>query len=157
MQLLGYLFVGHFLIVAHLDDLTVAGRQLLHHLPDDHDSLLANEGLLGVVVVGGQGVFVGLVVAGDRHGVERHGLEVLPAEEVEPAVAGYGEEPGGEAVVGGEGVELAEGFAEGFDGEVVGIGGVVGHAEQHEVDGFAIIAHQVGIGALVAFFAGGKD
>ena len=53
-------------------------------------------------------------------------------------------------------MELAEGFAEGLDGEVVGIGGVVGHAQEHEVDRLAIEAHEVGIGTLVALLAGGQ-
>ena len=56
--------------------------------------------------------------------------------------------------MGGVGGEGAEGFAEGFDGEVVGIDGAVGHAEEHEVDGLTVVAHEVGVGALVAFVAG---
>ena len=82
---------------------------------------------------------------------------MLAADEVDAVVAGDGEEPGGEGVLGCVGGELAEGFAEGFDGEVVGVDRAMGHAEEHEVDGFAIVAHKVGVGTLVALVAGGHN
>ena len=82
---------------------------------------------------------------------------MLTADEVDAVVAGNGEEPGGEGVLGGVGGELAEGFSEGLDGEVVGIDGAVRHAEEHKVDRLAVVAHKVGIGPLVASVAGGED
>ena len=82
---------------------------------------------------------------------------MLLAEEVETTIAGNGEQPSGKAILGREGIELAEGLSESLYGQVVGFGGIMGHAEQHQIDGLAVETHQIGISFLVAFFTGGKD
>ena len=51
-------------------------------------------------------------------------------------------------------VQRAEGFAEGFDGEVVGFHWVVGHFQEHEIQGLTINLKKVGVCFFVAFFAG---
>ena len=51
--------------------------------------------------------------------------------------------------------EVLEGFAKGFDGEVVGILRIVGHLQHHEIKRIAVITHQFRIGILLVPFQGG--
>ena len=72
---------------------------------------------------------------------------------VDAVVGGNGEQPSAESVCRSVEVKRAESFSKGFYGKVVGFYSVVGHFQEHEIEGFPVHTHQIGVGTLVAMFA----
>ncbi len=157
IEFLGYFLIGEFVEVTHFDNATIARFELFDNFAEKHASLVIDKFFFGIGIVGRKSVFDAVVVTTDAHIVEGDCLHALFADKIDEVVAGNGEKPSAEIVLRSIRMKLAKSLAESFYGQVVGFSGVVGHAEKHEVDGFAIETHKVGIGTLVAFVSGGED
>ena len=151
VELCSDLFVAEFLEIAQFDHQAVLAVEAAEHFAHQLNALAADDGLFGVQGSGPQ--VAGVVAAAFAVDglIDGEHVEALLANVVDAVVDGDAEQPGAECVTRHVAVDLGEGLAKGFNGQVFGIFPVFDHLQHHVKDGVAVTLQEDGVSLLIAF------